>query len=187
MCFGGLSTRPEKISENVIGAAVGDGANYYITTRGDLFVKGKAHRGQYGDGRLQSTEHFIRTMTGVAQITVHTGHAILRKKNGDVLGTGGNIYGPVGHHGLGDKADKWSLITKGARAIATGSSHSLAIRQDGMLIAWGSEYGPEPVPVMAGVTGVAAGSRTTIAIKSDGTLWQWARGKTPRKLVLEKN
>lgn len=173
-----------KIANNVDMAAVGDSANYYITKSGDLFVKGKAHRGQYGDGKLATSKTFIQTASKVAKITAHTGHAILLSKNGDVMGTGGNIYGPVGRHGLGDKAIVWSKILSDARAIATGSSHTVAIKQDGMLFAWGSEYGPEPVAIMAGVKAVAAGSSTIIAITRDGTLWHWDRGKKPQALSL---
>ena len=36
----------------------------------------------------------------------------------------------------------------GVAAIATGSSHSLAIRPDGSLMAWGADYGPDPVQIM---------------------------------------
>ena len=180
----GLSQDQHKIADGVAAAAVGDGANYYITNAGALFVMGKAHRGQYGDGRLKTTKHFVQTASDVAQITAHTGHAILRLRNGDVMGTGGNIYGPVGKHGLGDKAVRWSTIVSGARAVATGSSHSLAILQDGTLMAWGREYGPEPARVMTGVAAVAAGSSTTIVLKQDGSLWQWDQGETtPRPLI----
>lgn len=173
-----------KIANDVDTAAVGDGANYYITKLGMLFVKGKAHRGQYGDGKLTTSDNFIQTASQVSRITAHTGHAILLNKNGDVMGTGGNIYGPVGRHGLGDKAIQWSKIMSNARAIATGSSHTVAIRQDNTLFAWGSEYGPEPVAIIAGVKAVAAGSSTTIALTLDGTLWQWSRGEKPRALSL---
>lgn len=166
----------QKIADDAATAAVGDGANYYVTQSGALFVKGRAHRGQYGDGRLTATSRFVQTASGVARIAAHTGHAILLTKSGDVLGTGGNIYGPVGRHGLGDKADRWSKIISGASAIATGSSHTLAIMPGGTLMAWGAEYGPDPVRVMADVAAVAAGSIVTIALKSDGSLWQWARG-----------
>ena len=179
------STKGRKVADGVASAAVGDGANYYITRAGALFVRGKAHRGQYGDGRLDTTRRFVQTASEAVQITAHTGHAILLKKNGDVMGTGGNIYGPVGRHGLGDKAVRWSKIMSGARAIATGSSHSVAIRRDGTLMAWGRGYGPEPVPVMAEVVAVAAGYSTTIALKRDGSLWQWERGEeSPRRLRL---
>ncbi len=183
----GVSRDQRKIADGVAAAAVGDGANYYIANSGALFVMGKAHRGQYGDGRLKTTDHFVQTASDVAQITAHTGHAILRRRNGDVMGTGGNIYGPVGKHGLGDKATQWSKILSGARAIATGSSHSLAILQDGRLMAWGREYGPDPVTIAAGVVAVAAGSSTTIALNRDGSLWQWNQGETtPRPLISKR-
>ena len=50
-----------------------------------------------------------------------------------MLGTGGNIYGPVSKHGLGDKAVRWSKIIGGAKAIATGSSHTVAILKNDSL------------------------------------------------------
>ena len=56
--FGGVRRR---IADSVVAASVGDGANYYVTVEGDLYVKGNAHRGQYGDGRLQPTTEFVRT------------------------------------------------------------------------------------------------------------------------------
>ena len=76
----------------------------------------------------------------------------------------------------GDKGVPWSRIVSGVASIATGSSHSLAIRPDGSLMAWGADYGPDPVQIMIGVTAVAAGSHTSIALKRDGSLWQWDRG-----------
>lgn len=176
------ASEPVKIDDGVVTAAVGDGANYYVTQSESLFVKGKAHRGQYGDGRLKPTKQYVQTASGVAEITAHTGHAILLKTNGDVFGTGGNIYGPVGRHGLGDKAVKWSRILADARAIATGSSHSAAIRNDHMLMLWGRGYAIEPVAVMGDVIAVATGLRTTLALRRDGSLWQWQAGNDPTQV-----
>lgn len=104
----------QKIADDVVHAAVGDSANYYVTSSGALFVKGLAHRGQYGDGRLKSTDTFVQTASGVARVHAHTGHALILLRNGNVMGTGGNIYGPVGRHGLGDKAVRWGRILSGA-------------------------------------------------------------------------
>ncbi len=177
-------TSRTRLADDVLTAAVGDGANYYITLAGELFVKGRAHRGQYGDGRLKATDEFVRTASGAAYVTAHTGHAILLLRNGDVMGTGGNIFGPVGRHGLGDKAVRWSKIAHGAKAIATGASHSLAILTDDTLIAWGRDYGTAPASILEGVVAVAAGSQTTIARKRDGSLWQWSRGQTPWRVPL---
>jgi alpha-tubulin suppressor-like RCC1 family protein len=180
-----LSKARTKIAENVTQAAVGDGANYYVTKSGGLFVRGKAHRGKYGDGRLTSRAEFTQTASDISYITAQTGHATLLTKSGDVLGTRGNIYGPVGRHGLGDKADRWSRIMSGATATATGSLHTVAIQKDGILAAWGDGYGPEPVAVMSQVIAAAAGSSTTIAIRQDGTLWQWDRGAEPHHVRLK--
>lgn len=174
----------QKIADKVRTAAVGDGTNYYVLESGALFVKGRAHRGQYGDGRLVETPQFVQTAAGIAQITAHTGHALLLTRDGSVRGTGGNIYGPVGRHGLGDKAVRWREIVSDAKAIATGSSHSLAILRSGRLMAWGAGYGPDPVPVMEDVAAVSAGSRATVALKTDGSLWQWDRAGPPTRIPI---
>lgn len=164
-------------------AAVGDGTNYYVTADGELFAKGSAHRGQYGDGRLEPTDGYVRVASNVADIKSHTGHAVLLTDHGDVLGTGGNIYGPLGRHGLGDKAVRWGRIFDGATGIATGASHSLAIRADGTLWIWGRNEAPEPRRVLAGVIGAAAGSDSSIALTQDGSLWQWRTGKQPARVM----
>lgn len=174
----------KRLADDVAAAAVGDGANYYITRSGSLFVRGLAHRGQYGDGRLKATPHFVQTASGARQVVAHTGHALMLTANGDVFGTGGNIYGPVGKHGLGDKAIRWSRIMSGATGIATGSSHSLAIRRDGALMAWGSGYGTEPTVVLRDIVAVAAGSRTTIALSKTNVLWQWDGTERPTRVAL---
>jgi alpha-tubulin suppressor-like RCC1 family protein len=170
------------VAENVKAASVGDGTNYYVTEDGNLFALGNAHRGQYGDGRLDGTATYVRVATGAHDIKSHTGHAILLNDRGEVQGTGGNIYGPLGRHGLGDKAVRWGLILGGATGIATGASHSLAIRADKSLWIWGRNESPDPRSVLADVIGVAAGSDTSIALTQDGVLWQWRTGARPRRI-----
>lgn len=174
---------PQTLANNIVAAAVGDGANYFINRQGGLFVRGLAHRGQYGDGRLRSTKTFVQTARSVSQIKAHTGHAILLSHNGDVLGTGGNIYGPVGKHGLGDKAVRWSKIASRMKSIATGASHSFAIDHMNNLFAWGSDYGVQPKQIMKQVRAVAAGSRSSIALQMDGSLWQWRGAGQPQRLL----
>ena len=99
------------------------------------------------------------------------------------MGTGGNRFGPLSHHGLGDKADRWGPIFGGAVAIATGSRHSLAIRADGSLWAWGEGFANRAGGVMQRVSAVAAGDTATIAITTEGALWQWDGGGAPRRLA----
>ena len=111
------NSKPEAIAKAVRAASIGDSANYYVTKAGMLYVSGLAHRGQYGDGKLKASQKFIPVADNVAAIKAHTGHAILLTSKGVVRGTGGNIYGPLGRHGLGDKATVWGNIFEGAAEI----------------------------------------------------------------------
>ena len=177
-----ISATPELIVSAARTASVGDSANYYVDQRGDLYVQGLAHRGQYGDGKLRETETYIMAASNVVQVVSHTGHALILKRDGGVWGTGGNIYGPLGRHGYGDKAIRWGLIFSDATAIATGSSHSLAIRQDGSLWIWGRNEGLDAKKVMSNVSAVAAGNSSSIALR-ESSLWQWRTGQKPQKIL----
>ena len=175
---------PRRVAEGVSAACIGDSADYFITRDGRLHVKGLAHRGQYGDGRLTASADFVATASDAVAVQAHTGHAIHLRRDGVVLGTGGNRFGPLSSHGLGDKADRWGSLFDGATAIATGSRHSLAIRSDASLWAWGEGFAIQPVKLLEGVVAVAAGDSATIARTADGTLWQWDGGAGPRRLIL---
>ncbi len=171
---------PQRVADEVATACIGDGADYYIRRDHTLWVKGLAHRGQYGDGRLTATADFVNTAHDAVAARAHTGHALYLSQGGVVMGTGGNRFGPLGAHGLGDKADRWGRLFDGARGIATGSRHSLAIRTDATLWAWGEGFGIEPRQLMEQVAAVAAGDTATIAQRADGSQWQWDGGVGPR-------
>jgi alpha-tubulin suppressor-like RCC1 family protein len=181
---GGKLQAPRRVAQDVTNACIGDSADYYIRSDGTLWVKGLAHRGQYGDGRLTATADFVSTAGDAVAVKAHTGHALYLSRDGVVMGTGGNRYGPLGAHGLGDKADRWGRLFDGARAIATGSRHSVAIRTDSSLWAWGEGFGIEPRRLLEGVVAVAAGNTATIALRADGSLLQWDGGAGPRRLLV---
>lgn len=181
---GGPLAAARRVAYEVVAACVGDSADYYIRRDGTLWVKGLAHRGQYGDGRLTATADFVSTARDAVMVKAHTGHAIYLSQSGVVMGTGGNRFGPLGAHGLGDKANRWGPLFDGARAIATGSRHSVAIRRDDSLWAWGEGFAIEPRRLLGDVAAVAAGDTATIALGKDGSVWQWDGGAGPRRLRL---
>ena len=66
-------------------------------------------------------------------------------------------------------------------------NHTLVVKKDRTLWAWGSNYGGAlgdgtekdsvtPVKILDDVTSVAAGTCHSLAIKKDGSLWSWGQG-----------
>ena len=65
--------------------------------------------------------------------------------------------------------------TYGILSIATGSAHTVALKSDGTVTAWGDNaLGQTAVPAgLIRVTAIAAGYNHTVALKSDGTVIAW--------------
>jgi hypothetical protein len=68
----------------------------------------------------------------------------------------------------------------GVTAIAASTVHSLALKSDGTVVAWGcfgADSGQCTVPAgLADVTAIAAGRTQSLALKSDGTVVAWGCG-----------
>lgn len=62
-------------------------------------------------------------------------------------------------------------------AVAGGADHSLALRADGTVIAWGNNVsGQTTVPATAtGVVAVAGGGFHSLALRGNGTVSAWGR------------
>jgi hypothetical protein len=176
----------QRIAPAAIHAWVGDSSDYYIDGDGRLFVAGKAHRGQYGTGQLTDAPGWVPSADGARFVVAHTGHAVFLRDDGAVLGTGGNRFGPLATHGLGDKADRWGVIFTGAVQIASGSKHTLALRADGQLFGWGGADGTAPKLLMNGVSAIVAGLDGSAAIDNAGGVWRWQVGQPPRRLPIPR-
>jgi len=134
----------------------------------------------------------IGTDANWEQITTSLNHVLAIKTDGTLWAWGNNAYGELG---LGDTT-AWTnfpptLIQVGTdtnwKQIAAGFNHTLAIKTDSALWAWGNNkvgqlgLGIEggdflsPVQVETNINWqkVAAAGFSSFAIKTDGTLWAW--------------
>lgn len=74
-----------------------------------------------------------------------TSHALILERDGSVWGTGGNIYGPLGRHGLGEEAIRCGRIVADARAA---QAHAVQVNRwpDVYLMVNPVHIGTEPPP-----------------------------------------
>jgi Regulator of chromosome condensation (RCC1) repeat/Putative Ig domain len=76
-------------------------------------------------------------------------------------------------------------------AVAVGYSHSLALKDDGTVVAWGPngglggfDYGQVTVPAgLSGVVAIAAGDLHSLALKSNGTVLAWGYNNVQQTTV----
>ena len=61
--------------------------------------------------------------------------------------------------------------------MAAGAYHSLALKTDGTVVAWGNnDYGQTSIPLgLSNVVAIAAGVDHSLALKADGTVVAWGR------------
>jgi alpha-tubulin suppressor-like RCC1 family protein len=126
-----------------------------------------------------------QVLGGVTAIAAGIHHTVALKTDGTVVAWGGNGGGQVtGTPATSDveystTANPVTLggqVLSGVTAIAAGGGHTVALKKDGSVVAWGNnDYGQTTVPLAAqtGVVAIAAGWLHTVALKNDGTILAW--------------
>lgn len=115
-------------------------------------------------------------------------HSLIVRSDGSLWGTGANYYGQLG---LGTSQDEYYHFARVGSdtdwaQLACGDVHSLGLKTDGTLYAWGcndeGELGDgtrvsRTVPTRIGNPGewaaIACGTYHSLGIKKDGSLWAW--------------
>ncbi len=161
-----------------------------VKTDGTVATTGDGGNGRLGLGNTnyRATYATIPGLTGVVAVGGGAAHSVALKNDGTVWAWGWNAYGQVGDGDPTVNRVAPSQVTglSGITQIATGYWHTLALKSDGTVWAWGrNEYGnigdgsltnalvPIQVPGLTGVTAIGVGLYHSLAVKSDGTVWAW--------------
>lgn len=173
-------------------AAISGGIQHTLALKADgtVWSWGLNYSGQLGDGTLlqRSTPVQVSGLDAVVAIAAGNSHSIALKQDGSVWGWGrNNFYGAVGD---GTDIDRLTPVQvydlSGVTAISADENHSLALKADGTVWAWGyNDHGqlgdgtitnrltPVSVANLDTVTAISAGTGFSLALKSDGTVWAW--------------
>lgn len=146
--------------------------------------------GQANGGQSDSAAPVkVPNLAGVRDISAGIYHSlIVTGAEGTVWAMGSNQFGAFGTGP--DQAGQGGPVVvpglSGVRSVAAGGLHSLALREDGTVWAWGlntagqlgtgsttDSVRPVPVPGLNNVVAVSAGLYHSLALKDDGTVWAW--------------
>ncbi len=187
------SNTPTHVSTLTHVSAISGGAGHSVAVKADstAWAWGSNFRGQLGNGTT-TTSNVPVAVSGLSQVrAVSAGgaHSLAVKTDGTVWSWGDNTTGQLGLGTTGGTQLVPVHLTTltGITAVSAGAGHSVALKNDGSVWAWGDnrvgELGngtvggvnptPAHVPGLTGVTAIATFGAHTLALKTDGTVWAW--------------
>ncbi|MBY9084659.1 hypothetical protein KIH86_10500 [Paenibacillus sp. HN-1] len=120
---------------------MGSGHNLALKSDGTVWSWGTNSSGQLGNGTTTNTTvpAAISTLSGVTAIAAGSSHSLALKSDGSVWAWGYGGSGQLGDGSLTVRTTPVAVsgLTSEVTAIAGGNSHSLALKSDGSVWAWG--------------------------------------------------
>lgn len=167
---------------------------YGIREDGSLWAVGKSNAGQLGIGIATGNDQafpLVQIGKDVQWQSIATGRnfVIGLKKDGTIWGWGTNKFGQLGNRKFGDTvtAPIQSSIDNQWSMISASRDHAFALKKDGSLWAWGTDYSgvlgfnkgfffyayPTQVGIDKDWTYISTHNSSSFGIKKDGSLWAW--------------
>lgn len=172
---------------------------------GSVWSWGEGSYGRLGNGASENKYGAVQVIRAdgtpinrVRSIATGKTHALALKEDGTVWGWGANSGGVLTDDSVGGnveravqlKASSGSYLSN-VKALAAGEYHSMALKVDGTVWAWGNNFfnglgdgsstdSIYPVQVidvtnqpLSGITDIVHHRLGGLALKSDGTVWSW--------------
>lgn len=115
-------------------------------------------------------------LSNAVSVTAGSDHYLALLQDGTVFGWGYNYHSEaVGYHTASSTAT--GLVTlngialTNVTAVAAGDSHSIALKRDGSVVGWGTQFGMNQI--VSNIVAVAAGLQFDVLLKTDGTVIAW--------------
>ena len=184
---------PIQIGAETNWTAVSAGESHTASLRADgtLWVWGGNDQGQLGDGTTIGRLNPVQVGTVWASVSAGANYTMGISRNGTLWAWGRNNQGQLGN-GMWSNNPTLAPIQIGTNtnwaSVSAGYGHTVAIRTDGSLWAWGrnnhgqlgdgtitSRNTPHQIGTATNWASVSAGREHTMAVRADGTLWAWGR------------
>jgi alpha-tubulin suppressor-like RCC1 family protein len=193
---------------DVVDVAAGDNHTLALKSDGTVYAWGEGGHGQLGihsnnDHTIPYQVHGpdnVGYLTGIIKVAAGANFSLALKNDGTLWAWGEGGHGQLGIHSNNDHTvpyqvhglDNVGYLTD-VVDVAAGQHHSLALKSDGTVYAWGGNgYGQlgiysnddqtvphqvhRPDEYLTGIIEVAAGDYFSLALRDDGTVWAWGRG-----------
>ncbi|NTU69716.1 hypothetical protein HGB13_02755 [bacterium] len=184
---------------NAVFLASGGMHSLAINSNGSIYGWGHNTSGQLGNGGTtsQNRPYIVSgSLTGISSVYAGLFHSIALKNDGAVYAWGGNSTGQLGINSTDSNRTAPALLSgiSSVKSVATGGYHTLALKNDGTVYAWGANnYGqlgatttdtcggwsctrsPILIPGLNNIVAITAGQFHSLAIKADGTVYAWGQ------------
>ena len=180
--FGVINTSPMLAAGEAMAALRSDGKAFSWGPTGSL---GRLEPPSVWQGTFPK---FIENLAGITQISMGIQHGLAVLVDGTLAAWGFNSYGQLGD-GTTRLNQQIPITVAGLSnmiEVSAGFTHSLALKSDGTVYAWGTNHSGQFgtgaftdsfVPVrslgISDVAAIATPMYSSVALKRDGTVWAW--------------